>query len=139
MRQRTRLLNVLLVGCALLLGGPGLIRAEDHQKEAKAVCPICGRANQDSGSYASKASYTLARGASNTLFGWTELIHTPATEVKRGGNVFTGIAKGLGYGLTRTLAGGGEVLTFWTPKVHGTYLHFTNNCPVCRGKIPSSL
>ncbi len=135
MPQRRPLLSSLFAGCLLLIGSPGAIGADKPKETTRAVvCPICGRANQDTSNYPTKASYTLARGASNTLLGWTELIHAPATEAKRGGNVFAGIAKGVGRGVTRTLAGVGEMLTFWTPKVHDRYLHTAHDCPLCMGR-----
>lgn len=99
------------------------------------MCPICGRANDPSADYATKASHTLARGVSNTLLGWTEVIQRPAEEVKSGGNVFNGIAQGVGHGLQRTLAGAGELLTFWTPKVNNNdYLRMADDCPLCMGR-----
>ena len=98
------------------------------------VCPICGRVSNPNADYATKASLTLARGAENTLLGWTELFRQPVDEVKGGGNVVTGIGKGIGQSVTRTLGGLGEVLTFWTPKVQNRYVHFSNDCPICMGK-----
>jgi len=77
---------------------------------------------------------TLGRGAVNALLGWTELIHQPAQEAKAGRNVLAGIGKGVGEGVVRTLAGVGEVLTFWTPRVQDRYLRFAEDCPVCMGR-----
>jgi putative exosortase-associated protein (TIGR04073 family) len=84
--------------------------------------------------YPSKAGHTLLRGTANTLLGWTELIRRPAQEVKAGGNVFTGIAHGVGSSVTRTLSGAAEVLTFWTPKIQHSYVHFAHDCPICANK-----
>ena len=95
------------------------------------VCQVCSKAGHDDTSYGAKAGTTLTRGAANTLFGWTELIRQPVNEVKAGGNLLTGIAKGLGESLKRTGGGVGEILTFWTPKVKDHYLAFSNDCPVC--------
>ena len=100
----------------------------------KAMCALCAKAQNEQASYAAKASTTLLRGTANTLLGWTELIYQPAAEVKSGGNVLTGLGKGVSQGISRTLAGVGEVLTFWTPKVQNHYIHFATDCPVCRGK-----
>ena len=124
MRRRTMVMS-LAVGAALLLGGSGT---------ALAACPICGRASDESANYPTKAGSTLVRGASNTLLGWTELFRQPVDEVKSGGNVVTGIGKGVGQTVKRTLAGLGEVLTFWTPKVDDSYVHFAKDCPICMGK-----
>ncbi len=98
------------------------------------ICPICGQANNQNASYSVKAAHTLARGGANTFLGWTEVIRQPADEVRAGGNLFTGIAKGIGRGVSRTFAGAGELLTFWTPKIQNSYVHFANDCPVCMGR-----
>ena len=75
------------------------------------------------------------RGTTNALLGWTSIIQRPAEEVKAGGNVFNGIAQGLGQGLWRTVAGAGEVLTFWTPKVNNKdYIRRADDCPLCMGQ-----
>lgn len=99
----------------------------DEQK----ICQVCSHAGRDEASYGAKAGTTLTRGAANTLFGWTELIRQPADEVKSGGNVFGGIAKGVGESVKRTLGGVGEILTFWTPKVNNHYIAFASDCPIC--------
>ncbi len=98
------------------------------------VCPVCGQMRDPAVTYQAKAGHTLVRGAANTLFGWTELIRQPAAEAKGGGNVFAGIAKGVGQGLRRTVGGVGELLTFWTPKVQDNYLQFSHDCPLCVGQ-----
>jgi putative exosortase-associated protein (TIGR04073 family) len=97
-------------------------------------CQICKHASDQQAGYAETAGLTLARGAANTALGWTELIRQPADEVKRGGNVVVGIGKGVGQGVVRTLSGIGEVLTFWTPKVHDRYVRFATDCPICMGR-----
>ncbi len=136
MPQRHGRLAVIL-GFALLAAGvcgsPGSAMAE----EGTVTCPICSRANEASAAYPTKAVATLGRGAANALLGWTELIRQPAQEAKDGGNVLNGIGKGVGQGLMRTVAGIGEVLTFWTPKVNERYLRFSKDCPVCMGETPS--
>ena len=129
MPRRAAHLVGLAIGVAIVLGGSGSVLAAQ-----KGQCPVCTKASDEAASYSSKAGYTLARGAANTLLGWTELIRQPATEVKAGGNVFTGLAKGVGHTVTRTFSGVGEVLTFWTPKTKTGYIHFAKDCPVCMGK-----
>ena len=125
-----RLLGVVIGFLFVWLWGSVPVQAE----EPKATCPICGRATDEAANYPSKAGHTLVRGAANTLLGWTELIRQPAQEVKDGGNVLTGIGKGIGQGVKRTLGGVGEILTFWTPKVQHHYVHFANDCPICMGR-----
>ena len=128
MRGRARLAGVLL-GFAVLLGITQPAKAE----ETKRICPICAQAGNDSAPYSAKAGTTLVRGAANTLLGWTELIRQPVEETKAGGNVLVGIGKGVGQGVMRTVQGVGEILTFWAPKVHDRYVHFSKDCPVCMG------
>ena len=127
------LLSCVLFG--LMLGGAAVASAEDKAKaQAKAqegaLCPICAKANDDSIPYVEKAGNTLARGALNAFFGWTELIRQPAKTTKEGGNVFTGVANGVGQGALRTLSGLGELFTFWTPKIEERYIHFSKDCPL---------
>lgn len=127
--MRPRYLIVGIFGGLLSLGAPSIAWAEDPPP--RPVCPICQRAGDEAARYPTKAGYTLLRGATNTLFGWTEIIRQPAEEVKAGGNLFTGIVKGVGQGVGRTVAGAGEILTFWTPKGKDGYVHFATDCPVC--------
>ena len=127
MYATTRWLAVIL-GATLWLGDA---QAAQPDEPPRPICPICSRANEDTAAYPSKAVATLGRGAANTFLGWTELIRQPAQEAKAGGNVLIGIGKGVGYGVTRTLAGVGELLTFWSPKVQDRYLRFATDCPVC--------
>ncbi len=123
------------LGLILIAGWPATGLADEPAQSTPAqMCPICGRTNDESASYPSKACRTLVRGAANTLLGWTEVIHQPAQKVKAGGNVFTGILQGIGQSAMRTLAGAGEVLTFWTPKLRDRYVHFATDCPVCMGR-----
>ena len=129
MRRSPRYGRVIL-GALLLLGTAVRTcsaEATTAPAAARKVCPICGRANDENADYGTKAVSTLERGAANTLLGWTEMIRQPAQEAKAGGNVLTGIAHGVGSGVTRTLAGVGDVLTFWTPKTKHGYHHFSND------------
>ena len=130
MRGRALQLGGVVLGIAILFGFSGSAMAAPQKA---AMCPVCAKVD-DSASYPAKAGYTLVRGAANTLLGWTELIRQPVNEVQGGGNVFTGVAKGVGEGVKRTLGGVGEILTFWTPKMKGSYIQFSSNCPICMGK-----
>ena len=111
--------------------GPACAADQQTPPPQQTVCPICGRVSNAQAHYGEKATGTLARGVTNTIFGWTELIRQPADEVKAGGNVLTGIGKGVTHSITRTFGGLGEVLTFWTPKVNKHYIHFAEDCPLC--------
>lgn len=128
--------TLLVVTSLLCLAVPAARAAEEPAAapvpaKTEAVCPICGRVNQSSLPYAEKAGSTLMRGATNTLFGWTELIRQPTNEAKAGGNILAGIANGAGQTVGRTLAGLGEIITFWTPKVNNDYVRFASDCPLC--------
>lgn len=133
--MRARLNGVLhvMIGLALVWGGASLVAAED-QADQVLICPICSKASSEDASYSEKAGYTLTRGATNTLLGWTEMFRRPVDEVKQGGNVLSGIGSGVSHSLTRTLGGLGEVFTFWTPKIQNSYVHFSDDCPICMGK-----
>ena len=132
MRQQ----HALLISLLITIGGgvTQVAAAQPADVTQGTMCPICAKANQDDAAHATKAGHTLMRGATNALLGWTDLIRQPAQEVKQGGNVLVGLAHGVGSGAMRTLGGAADVLTFWTPKVHGKYMHFAKNCPVCAGK-----
>ena len=121
---RRRWSIVAAVAVVAVVAGAGVARAAEQ-------CGICSKANSDTSSYPAKAGAMLVRGAANTLLGWTELIRQPVDEVKSGGNVVTGLGKGVGQTIRRTLGGVGEVLTFWTPKINDHYMRFSEDCPVC--------
>ena len=122
----------IAVGIVAVMGFGAPVCAAEEQTPP---CPICSKTVDDEANYPVKAGSTLVRGTANALLGWTELIRQPANEVKSGGNVFTGLAHGVGNSVKRTAAGIAEVLTFWTPKVKGHYLHVAKNCPICmKGK-----
>mgnify|MGYP001593866364 CR=1 FL=1 len=98
------------------------------------ICPICHVANDQNAPYLQKAGTTLMRGATNTVFGWTEMILQPVAEANEGGNLLTGIGKGVGYSVKRTAVGIGELLTFWTPKDKRGSAPLTKDCPICMTK-----
>lgn len=118
-RTRSFILAVSLAAMGAAAAPAGA--AEDHH-----LCPICSKANSDSVGYGERAGTTLARGALNMTLGWTELIRQPAKKARKGGNVFAGMATGVGHGIARTARGLGEVLTFWTPK----NTHLSDDCPL---------
>ena len=131
MARRVVRAGAAALGIVVILGVSAPARAEERAELKKTVCPICSKASDQSAAYSTKAGTMLVRGASNTALGWTALISEPVHEVKSGGNVFVGISKGVGQTVKRTLAGLGEVLTFWTPKVKDRYIEFATDCPVC--------
>ncbi len=98
-------------------------------------CIICRTANNPKTPYAEKASSTLTRGALNVLFGWAELVEQPADEVNNGGNLLTGVGKGVSQAVSRTTRGVGELLTFWLPRQHTNAQPSIADCPVCRNAL----
>jgi len=124
MRRNAVRLGVVIV---LFLIPVSVVWAED----LNTMCPICRRANDQRAAYHEKASLTLARGALNTAFGWTELLIQPTAEASAGGNLFYGVGKGVGYAIRRTAVGVGELFTFWAPKGKQGYFQLANNCPIC--------
>ena len=132
-RQLQPLLSGVVLGGILLLGPSSPAMAA-----GKTVCPICDKTGEWNGSYPVKAGSTLVRGTANLLLGWTELIRQPTTEVKHSGNVLLGLGKGVGQGITRTLGGAVEVLTFWVPNLYNRSFHVAHDCPLCMGDTRSS-
>ncbi len=126
MRNVARALIGIVVGLVVFSGHAASAIAQPEGT----TCPICEH-TQDESPYPAKAGSTLLRGAANTLLGWTELIRQPAMEAKKGGNVLTGLGKGVGQTVWRTLGGATELLTFWTPKTKAQYLRFATDCPIC--------
>lgn len=123
MRQARWIIVSAVAWCSA--GGVG------QAEEAPVTCPICRTANDQTRAYVQKASSTLVRGATNTAFGWTELLIQPTAEVERGGNLAVGIGKGLGYSVKRTAVGVGELFTWWLPKGKRGYLTLSHDCPIC--------
>ena len=121
---------VLNVSFGIFLGLAGPARAEE---KPPSVCPICHRANDQASYYPARAGTTLARGAMNTAFGWTELLIQPSQEVKTGGNLIAGIGNGVGQAAKRTFLGIGEIFTCWLPKGQRGYLSLNTDCPICMG------
>ena len=136
--DRYRVSRLSLLTLVAFVALPMLARAENPQTVAEQqpkdqqpkLCPFCAAALKKDARYDEKAGNTLVRGAINLGFGWTEMITQPAKEAQNGGNIFAGMANGIGRGINRTFAGLGEVLTFWTPKVDGQYVHFIKDCPL---------
>ncbi len=134
-------LHTLIAGSLLALSGMAPTQAADQPANppapshttATVICPICHRVSQVDIPYPEKAGLLLVRGASNTAFGWTELILQPAAEVKSGGSLATGIGKGVVAAMTRTGRGLGELLTFWAPK-KSNEAPLATDCPICMGK-----
>ena len=105
---------------------------------APTICPICRHANNQSAWYGEQAAGSLARGLTNTFFGWTEMLIRPTAEVERHGNLLTGIGQGVSYSTRRTAAGIGEALTFWMPKSAGGPPPLVTDCPICRSARKAS-
>lgn len=122
--------TIVLISLGVFLGLAGPVRAEEKKPS---VCPICHRANDQAAYYPDRAAHDLARGAMNTVFGWTELLIQPSQEVKTGGNLIAGIGNGVGRAAKRTFLGVGEIFTCWLPKGQRGYLNLSTDCPICMG------
>ena len=131
--HRVRSLSVLL-GCLLGVGLAGAVSAAESSS-MPTICPICHHANNQEADYGEKAGYTLLRGATNTVFGWTEILTEPAAEAQRNGNLVVGIGKGVQNAVVRTAEGLGEVLTFWMPKGPKGYPKISTDCPICHAPL----
>lgn len=128
MKRFARVLPILL---ALVAFTQPAFTAEDPKKPEPKLCPFCVALAKRDLAYQDKVGNTLARGAMNFGFGWTEIITQPAQEARKGGNILFGMANGFSRSVGRTFGGLGEMLTFWTPKVDGqNYIHFNSDCPL---------
>ncbi len=127
----TRMLFIVAIFVGTMSPARAAFAAEESSSPVPTTCPICRQANNQQAPYAQKAGSTLVRGAINTAFGWTELLVQPTDEVNRGGNVLTGVGKGIGLAVKRTALGFGELLTFWTPKGKDGHVVLTRDCPIC--------
>ena len=137
-------LVALLLGAAVLAGpvaaaekpAPAAPTTPAAATISPSQCPICRHANNQQAPFAEKATSTLLRGATNTAFGWTELLTEPTAEVERTGNLAVGVGKGIGRAVTRTAAGIGELFTFWVPRGQDGYPSLTKDCPICTKPSP---
>lgn len=80
-------------------------------------CGICEAA--ESQNFGASAPGKIGRGLVNTGLGWTNLFAQPVHAGKSGENVFTGIGKGFGYTVIRTVQGVVEIGLFWLPQGPG--------------------
>lgn len=129
-----RLVSAFAISALLMIGHASAARAADASSAAETPvsrCPICGRANNESTPYPEKAAVTFVRGATNTVFGWTELLMQPAAEAERSGNLAIGMGKGVQHAVSRTASGLGELCTFWVPKHGEAARPLVRDCPLC--------
>ena len=135
-----RLVSTFVISALLMIGCASTARAADTSNASETPvsrCPICGRANNESTPYPEKAAVTFVRGATNTVFGWTELLMQPAAEAERSGNLAIGMGKGVQHAVSRTASGLGELFTFWMPK-HGEGARpLVRDCPLCMRPMPT--
>ena len=134
MRTSVRVWHGWLCLSLWLCGSASAVAAEPPpaaESSPASTCPICRHANNQSAPYAEQATANLARGLTNTFFGWTEMLVRPTAEVERHGNLLNGVGQGISHSVSRTAAGIGEALTFWMPKSVGGPLPLTSDCPIC--------
>ncbi len=89
---------------------------------------LCDAASSDD--YLTKTSGRFLRGTANIGFCWLEMIHQPALEAKSGGNLFAGLAKGVGHSFLRVVKGIGDIATCASPlrDEDGTFPSVTRDC-----------
>ncbi len=135
-----RLASTFVISALLTINGASAARAADTSSTTETPasrCPICGRANNESTPYPEKAAVTFIRGATNTVFGWTELLVQPAAEAERSGNLAIGMGKGVQNAVSRTASGLGELFTFWMPKRGDAARPLVRDCPLCMRPMPT--
>ena len=62
-----------------------------------------------------KSLSKLGYGLKNVVLGWTEIFTQPSDAAKKGGNVVTGVGKGLWNAVADTLGGAIHTVTFFIP------------------------
>ncbi len=89
---------------------------------------ICDAASSDD--YLTKTSGQFLRGATSLCFFWLEMIHQPELELRSGGNLFTGVAKGVGHSFLRVVKGIGDIATCASPHrdEDGAFPSVTQDC-----------
>ncbi len=65
--------------------------------------------------YAEKVSGKLQFGLTNALLGWVDVFATPNQYSNEGKNVWAGVGQGLVNGLTNTVGGAVQLVTFMIP------------------------
>ena len=110
-----RIVRVSLVLLLLIAFRAGVVMAQVPTEINKSSphCGICEAAEADT--WAKSAPGKIGRGLVNAGFGWTNIFAQPKNAISSGGNVFSGIAKGFGYTLLRTIQGVAELGVFWLP------------------------
>ena len=90
-------------------------------------CAVCNGAASDY--YPEKAFYQFTRGVVNIGLCWMEMVHQPVKEMKNGGNILVGVAKGFGHTGIRLVQGSGEVLTCIGARAKdGNYTLIAHDC-----------
>ena len=104
-----KMLRVVIGVCGVMLVMAGSVVAAETQEK---TCGLCDAA--ESHAYVTQAGGKLGRGLVNALFGWTELFVQPARAHHAHEDIATGIDRGLGNTIKRTVVGIGEFFTCWT-------------------------
>ncbi len=112
---------VLFLALTLISLGPGIAGAAvpvgEEISPSSLHCGVCEAAEAQN--FGKSAPGKIGRGLVNVCLGWTNLFAQPIHAGKSGGNVLTGIGKGLGYTVVRTVQGVVEVALFWLPQGPG--------------------
>ena len=102
------LLFTLIISPAVFAQMPG-----EQIDQTSPSCGVCQAA--ESQNFGKSAPGKIGRGLVNAGLGWTNLLAQPVQAGKSGGNVFTGIGKGLWMTVARTVEGVVEIGLFWLP------------------------
>ena len=112
---------VLFLALLLISLGPGVAGASAPAGEeinpSSLHCGVCEAAEAQN--FGKSAPGKIGRGLVNAGLGWTNLFAQPVHAGKSGGNVLTGIGKGFGYTIIRTVQGVAELGLFWLPSGPG--------------------
>ena len=108
---------VLFLALLLISLRPGMAGAAapvgEEINPSSLHCGVCEAA--ESQNFGKSAPGKIGRGLVNIGLGWTNLFAQPVHAGKSGGNVLSGIGKGLGYTVIRTVQGVVELGLFWLP------------------------
>jgi len=101
-----RMFGALLISCSIVIGQSGVAVADDYRTIE----------NSSPQEVVNGMMTKAGRGLANVATGWVELpkqIYTTSKEDGTARGIFIGPFKGMGMMLVRTVAGAGELLTFF--------------------------
>lgn len=116
--KKALVLFLVLLFISFGFGVTQAVAAVDEEISPSSLhCGVCEAAEAQN--FGKSAPGKIGRGLVNAGLGWTNLFAQPIHAGKSGGNVLTGIGKGLGYTVIRTVQGVVELGLFWLPSGPG--------------------